>query len=101
MNIISSLEMEDKKYYYISLKWTHKDDQVFTLWCNNSIGYTYDKNYIGSYSEEINNDSLRSVLIKDVEELFEYRLIGDQVCKVLLNTKENRKVLGVRKKDLN
>lgn len=89
------------KYYYISLKWTHKDDHVFTLWSKNSIGYTYDKNYVGSYDEEINNDSLRSVLIKDVEDLFEYKLVGDQVCKVLVNNKANRNALGILKKDLN
>ena len=37
------------EYYLLSIKWTWRDDFVFTFWCPNSSGYTYFKHKAGLY----------------------------------------------------
>lgn len=41
-----------KEYYLLSLKWTNKKDKWFTFWRSDAKGYTWFKEYIGTYDEE-------------------------------------------------
>ena len=39
-------------YYYISLKWTRKNNSVFTIWCSNHSGYTQILEKAGIYEKK-------------------------------------------------
>lgn len=92
------------KYYIISLKHTREDEQYLTLWRPDNGGYCYFREYAGVYDgyEKGYHDSDNNipVLEKVLDEMFvevEYR--GEKVNAVL-NTPENRKILGIRKNQL-
>ena len=86
-------------YYSTSLQWTHRDDGFITLWGHNSQGYQWEKQYAGVYSEKSDLEGGKHDELKSVEKLVVDKLFEDYEGKiVLLNTKSNRRKLGIKKK---
>jgi hypothetical protein len=61
-------------YYYISLKWTRKNNSVFTFWCSNHSGYTQILEKAGIYEKKYENDSSKDVL--SIEKEIVDKLVG-------------------------
>lgn len=88
------------KYYYISLKWTHKEDAVYIFWSPNSQGYTISLDGAGVYEKELNNYDVKSVRVEDVNRYCEHVRYYAHIYSVLPNSKQVRDVLNIKKKDL-
>lgn len=96
---LTNMENQNPQYYYVSLKWTHKNDAFITLWGPNSNGYQWYQSWIGKYSEpyDPSADSVKSVLCDVADPLFEkVRFDGKEVM-ILPNTESVRAILGIRK----
>lgn len=90
------------KYAIISLKWTHKDDDFITFWRHESKGYAWYKIWIGkySYTKAVVNEADKIIPYPKLKPLWTKIFIEGHERKVILNTLENRKALGITKKDL-
>lgn len=89
-----------EKFIYVSLKWTHKNDNCFTLWRSKSSGYCWFKSWAGLYDKPVSDEHIVSVpveAIKDQWVLIEY---DGYVWRGLPNTESVREILGIKKKDL-
>lgn len=91
-----------EQYYYVSLKWTHKNDAFITLWGPNSNGYQWYQSWIGKYEKpyDPSAESVKSVLCEIADPLFEKVGFDSKEVMILPNTPKVRRALGIRKKDL-
>lgn len=91
-------------YYYISLKWTHKQDAFITLWGPNSSGYQWYQSWIGKYDSAYTYDKdeydVKSIPCSIADTLFEKVKFDGREVMILPNTPEVRKKLGITKKSL-
>lgn len=87
------------KYYYISLKWTHKTDAFITFWGPNHCGYQWSKEMIGEYDlPHVDNEHVKTVDKEVADVLFsDHKNGSDGIICAVLNTPKNRKRLGITK----
>lgn len=91
-------------YYLISLKHTAKNDDFITFWRPNDRGYTYYQEAAGKYTEieegYHQSENTIPIEVSKIEHLFVDSPSNYDKGRVLPNTKENRKVLGISLKRL-
>lgn len=98
--------MTQKKYFYISLKWTRKNSKLMTFWGHNCSGYYQVVEKAGIYDEPCT--AKKGVLSVEVEKIYElmHTITGIQndynleAINVLPNTGQIRKELGFTVFDL-
>lgn len=91
----------DAVFYYISTKWTNKNDGFITLWRKNSSGYCWYKNWAGTYEEMHEEDAdVLTVSATVVDKLWVKVNYDGAEREVLLNNTKTLKVLGLKTKDL-
>jgi hypothetical protein len=88
-------------FYYISKKWTHKNDAFITLWRTNSGGYCWYKDWAGTYEEDYETDyAVTAVDAKIVDVLWQKVIYENEERLVLINDLKTLKALGIKTKDL-
>ena len=88
-------------FYYISTKWTNKNDAFITLWRNNNSGYCWYKNWAGKYEENLEKDYDNIAIDTDIVDTLWQKVMYDGAeRKVLLNDRKTLKALGLETKDL-
>lgn len=91
-----------EEFYYISYKWTHPEDAFITFWRENNCGYCWYKDWAGVYERICYGDEYGSsitVFKSEVDKLWMDVDFDGAPRKILPNTKEVRKILGLKKKD--
>ncbi|HEX2868664.1 MAG TPA: hypothetical protein VHO03_16610 [Ignavibacteriales bacterium] len=98
---------ENKLFYIISLKWTHKDDGYLTLWRTSAHGYCWDRAHAGLFEEEyiqknhsdpLNCDT-KAVPKEIVDKLWARGFVDGKIENVLPSSNVCRKALGLDVKD--
>ena len=91
----------DAVFYYISTKWTNKNDGFITLWRKNSSGYCWYKNWAETYEEMHQEDAdVLTVSATVVDKLWVKVYYDGAEREVLPNNSKTLKVLGLKTKDL-
>lgn len=101
--------MAEVKYnYIISKKWTGRKDAFITLWRPNSAGYCFSQECAGKYEAqkveshpEHYHHPLNAVADEStVNPLFVKVMYDNREIHVVPNTAQNRKLLGIKLKEL-
>jgi hypothetical protein len=89
----------EKKYFYISLKHTKRNDAVFTFWGPNNAGYCYYKEWAGLYDVPYKNEKcVKSIDREIIDSLVETCIYDNKIVSFLLNNEANRRKLKITKK---
>lgn len=99
--------MSKEQYYIVCKRHMHRTEGAVLFWGPNNAGYRYDINSAGLYTEEEakkfdgNHHHDMPVPQKLVDELSEEKVIDRKILgRVVMNTKKNRKILGIKLTEL-
>jgi hypothetical protein len=95
---ISSNGVLPAVYYYISTKWTNKNDGFITLWRKHSNGYCWYKNWAQIYDETHEPDAdIKAVPATIIDNLWVKVNYDGEEREVLLNVPKTLKALGLKR----